>query len=550
MMRGRSYAVHGLATQPDTWFVMPDSPTAAPSHVTQGKIADDAEVAGDAVVSNVASVPPLAPLQSIRLGQLHRVRVAPGTCSLWKVLKETGTNLLTSTQQIAGALVGGMAANAMTGRVAGASNPTDAYANNGVSHALATSMSVAATGFLTSTVATLKSARLSDKDAVRETYNALVAHSDEAIRQHPLPIQTAIHNLDRSVREGFSQNSRSVAWHEQKLRHREEVLMSIPYYAKDIAQWNVGNGQRKLIQEKVQQLIGAYPLEMRASLGNLIQRMRANSISDKPARVQAYLYGPPGTGKTRFVKELAKALDLPVIEIRLPVKQLETLYGYQYSVDYASANTSDLEIMGELPQKLIKSGYTNPIVFFDELTISNAQVLNGLKLLLDKAKETIRMEAFGVELDWRRATVFCASNDKLGHAALIKRMPQLDFLTVGENAKKQILFAMIDATMQTYTQALSAESMTDLKRICVDQYDFILRNDTSPGSRDLENVVENMVHLVASRLIDEMETSEANIRQHIANDFRTMRVTDQQSSALPVTKAAAEVVEKDSDEED
>ena len=482
---------------------------------------------------------PLPPLQSVRLAALQSTRIAPGTCSLWKVLKETGNNLLTGAQQIAGALVGSMAASAMTDRVGGTATLTDAYANSGISQALATSMSVAATGFLTSTVTTLRSAQLSDKDALRETYNALVAHSQEAIKRHPLPIQTAIFSLDKSVREAFALGSRSVAWHEQKLRHREAVLMSIPYYAKDIAQWNVGNPRKRLLQQKIQTLIAAYPAQMRASLENLIQRMRANSISDSPVRVQAYLYGPPGTGKTRFVKELAKALDLPVIEIRLPVKQLEALYGYPYSVDFASANTSDLEIIGELPQKLIKSGYTNPIVFLDELTISNPQILNGLKLLLDKTKETVRMEAFGVELDWRRATVFCASNDKLDHAALIKRMPQLDFLTVSAEAKSEILRATGQATMIAYTDALSAESMAELRKTCLDQYDFILEKDTSPGSRDLETVVENVVHLVAGRMISEVDLSEADIRQHIENVFSTMRLAD-----AAVASAAVECAEE------
>jgi len=525
MMRGSNSTVHRLHTQSDTWFVMPDSPGSEERSVSKEQVSDGK------ITPMGISTPELAPLQSIRLGELQRMRRAPGTCSPWKVLKETGLNLLASAQQVVGALVGSLAASTVSERMVGLPHVSDAHSHSGISHALATSMSTAATGFISSTVTTITSARLSDKDALRETYNALVTHSEEAVKRHPLPVQTAIFSLDKLVREAFSQNSQSVAWHEQKLRHREAILMSVPYYSKDIAQWNIGNPKRSAIQEKIQALISTYPVCMRASLENLIQKMRANSVSENPLRVQAYLYGPPGTGKTRFVRELARALDLPVLEIRLPMRQMDTLYGYPYSVDYASPNTSDLEIVGELPQKLIKSGYTNPIVFFDELTISNEQILNGLKLLLDKSKKTIRVEAFNIELDWRRATVFCASNAKLGHAALITRMPQLDFLMVSAEAKQQILRATCDATMLTYTHALSAESMSDLKNRCLDQHDLILEKDTSPGSRDLEIVAENIVHLIAGHLIDGVETSEADIRQHIESDFNSIRLADQESAA-------------------
>jgi hypothetical protein len=513
---------------------MPASSGSAASGVAAGRI-------GDATIADkAASALDLAPLQSIRLAELQRTRRAPGTCSLWKVLKETGHNLLAGAQQVVGALTGSLAASVISERMAGLPHISGAQTHSGISLALATSMSTAATGFISSTVTTVKGARLSDIDALRETYNALVLHSQEAVKRHPLPIQTAIYGLDKMVREAFSLNSKTVTWHEQKLRHREAILMSVPYYAKDIAQWNQGNAKKTDIQEKVRELIRAYPAEMRPSLENLIQRMRANSVSENPVRVQAYLYGPPGTGKTRFVKEVAKALGLPVVEIRLPLKRLETLYGYPYSVDYASPNTSDLEIIGELPQKLIASGYTNPIVFFDELTISNEQVLNGLKLLLDKSKKTIRVEAFDIELDWRRATVFCASNVKLGHAALIKRMPQLDFLKVSAEAKQQILRTTCNATMLTYMDALTAESMADLQKACRDHYDFILGNDTSPGSRDLDIVAENMVHLIAGHLIDGEETTEAQIRQHIERDFDSMRLPDQARAAVPKAEDAGE----------
>lgn len=89
-------------------------------------------------------------------------------------------------------------------------------------------------------------------------------------------------------------------------------------------------------------------------------------------RGQFYLYGPPGVGKTQFVNELAYALGVPMIEVRITehseFQLLAPAAGHaaQYNWTASTNAVQDINIMGIVPHALSVAGVLNPIIFVDE----------------------------------------------------------------------------------------------------------------------------------------------------------------------------------------
>jgi ATP-dependent Lon protease len=477
--------LYGNLSLPDTLYVLPDAPTPEGGLGSEVNLPRPSTPAGH-----------LESLSSIQEERLEVATVRVGSFAASKAARQVGHHLLESAQQVAGAIGGSLAAGSVSRLLTGQQSGLD----NGVSQAMATSLSSAATTALMNTVKTVSSSRLDEKDAKYETYRNLVDLSKEALLRRPEAVQNAVRNLDSEVKDAYSNQTKDDAWFAQKLRHRSEILLSLPYYSKSVPGWRRGSPERYSLEKKIKTLVDSYPPENRIPLQTLIHRICSVAESTEASRrPQAFLYGPAGTGKTWLVTRLSETLGLPMIKIRVGEKNIDDLLGLKFGGFEPPTNMSDQELIGELPRQMIKSGFNNPIVFIDELSVGNPYLASQLKLLLDANNKGLEIKAYNVSVDWSRATVICASNDKLSDPALASRMELLTFDSVSRDTKITVAKKTIDLAVASQNVSLAPTQVKALLERSLKHINYLVDKDSelSPGAKNLEIAAESLVDFLS-----------------------------------------------------
>jgi len=457
----------------------------------------------------------LLPLIEQQKRRLEESKVTRGTFSA----KITGKHLLRNAGDALQDVLGTAASAAVVG-YASSKLMNEKTDNSGhIAQAAATSLTVATTSLVRSTVATvMNKSQLSERDAEIETFNNLQKKTTPAfLASYPADIQTAVKALDDEVEAEikFADSTHGAVWFQQKIRHRELILLARPSATKPYT--NFGDSEiRKKFYEDLDLLVGDYPTINASTIETLVQRIAANSQSDRPVRSQAYLYGPGGVGKTRLVNLIATTLNAPLVEINIPGKDLGSLMGQRYPARYASPTEHDEKVIGKLQFEMINAGYTNPIVFIDELKLTAAN-LNDLKLLLDPGKKDLQLGGYDARLDWSRATIIIGSNDPLTDEAMQTRLPQIIIMEASRFAKVNVTMKTIETTAGDYMKIMPRDQYNRLWSTCRTRMDQLIDFDNKnfPGVRFLESATENMVHYVAAGLLKGQPRTMNQIRDYV-----------------------------------
>lgn len=481
-----------------------------------------------ASASKAAEDKTVKPLIEKQLQRLERAKVARGTFSAGRTAKLLASDAGEALQDVLGTAVSAGAIGYASSRLLN----EDASTSGHITQAATGSLTVATTSLVRSSVNTLlNKSTLDERGAEEETYKKLKAMTTpEYLASYPKDIQDSVKVIDDGLDEAikFPSAEKGVVWFQQQLRHRELILLARPNETKAFTDF-ADPVLRKAFYSELGKLVKDYPSINETTIETLVQRIAANSQSDRPVRSQAYLYGPGGVGKTRLVGLIAKTLGAPLVEINIPGKDIQSLMGQRWEASYASPTSPDSEVVGELPLKMIQAGFRNPIIFIDEVKLTSHN-LNDLKLLLDPAKKDLKIGGYDAKIDWSRATILIGSNDPLTDEAMQTRLPQIIIREASHEAKIKVATSIVKDAAEGYKKSLSVEQHKRLVSTCLTRLDELTALDDAnfPGVRFLQNSTENLVHFVAGGLLKEAPRTMDDIR-----DYLSIQYAQAKGRALP-----------------
>jgi hypothetical protein len=210
--------------------------------------------------------------------------------------------------------------------------------------------------------------------------------------------------------------------------------------------------------------------------------------------------GRPGTGKTRFVHQLAEALGLPLVEVRLPRSPDEDpILKRLGPQDFLTAlslfptrdNNDPCEAVGVLACAMFEAEVLNPIIFVEEAgeTLNQPHHATLLKDVLDPDNLVLRLRSLdGLQLDFSPSTVIFANNAPLTDAVLHTKLKQVIVARLTEAQKAQILADTLRGEVHGNNARLRTELRRKLEHAMGRLAPLLLDADAShdvPGARHL-----------------------------------------------------------------
>lgn len=495
---------------------------------------------------------PAAPLQVSAYeqwqarAQAHTVR--PGTYSYSRAGKEMALALGSGAQ----AAVGALAATGATMLLASAVNRDDDDTRSGnmdLTQIMALTagpmLAGAATGLVSGLIGAVRKGRLSTAQAQIATHEKFQRDTAGELQRYPADVRDAVRRTDLVLEQLF----KPVEWGdpvdaarvERLLRLRQVNLMALPSRPKVVTEWTTRAG-RAVLDARIHEAVRTFPEEVRENLANVLQRIAANSVADDDTgkrRLQFRLKGPGGTGKDTFIRLIKEILNLPVVELVVPPERdggIEGLLGKEWEAIEQNYPTSDEEMFGKLGIALLKSGFSNTVVFLNEIKLDEPGVNNGLKRLLDPARKSIELKSLSAQIDWSHQTVFVASNDDINpDHALESRWETIELPRATPETKEMVARDIHNRESKNYRKPLAdghpvldAAQQDELDRI----FDAVLplfigeHGKKFPGAR--MEFARSVTTFIAQELRGQNESVEEKTRAFITGHFRTI-----QSAAPP-----------------
>lgn len=479
----------------------------------------------------------LLPLIDRQKAKLVEAKVATGSFHLPILARSLATNAGEAIQDVLGTAASAGAIGYVSSVMLNEQGNTQGH----IFQAAAGTLTPVLTLLIRSTVNTLAyKSTTDDLNAEIETYKNLKKNTN--LETYPDDIQKAVKLLDDDIENAIkSPRGPGAVWFQQKIRHRELVLLARPTEVKRFANFADPQATIKFYSD-VDKIVSEYPKQNQATIKVLVQRIAANSQGNGEVRSQAYLQGPGGVGKTRLVHRIAKVLGAPLVELNINGKSIRELKGLHYSVNFTEPTKPDEEVIGELPLKMIAAGYVNPIVFIDEMKLTHDNV-NELKLLLDPNNKKLKIGGYEANIDWSRATILVGSNDPLTVEALQTRMQQIIIREVSQEAKFKVANDVINeiAGAEVYKKSLTPELHKRLLSTCRTRLDQIIEFDTDnfPGVRFLEASTENMVHFVAAGLLEGKPKDMDELRDYLEIQYAQAKGRPTPGDVVPPPTALA-----------
>ncbi len=372
----------------------------------------------------------------------------------------------------------------------------------GIDSSATTSITYYLSEFIKEVIGVLYTGKVTELVAVRETNKRLNSYlTAEYLSQFSPDIVDHVNQLQEKISEEISEeNNVKVNLIKKTIEQIMLVLLSKPLFTKEI-DYNPN------LRNKVKNLVNSYSPDIQDDMRVLISQIIANSKVQSSEKIMAYLYGPPGTGKTRFVRNIAHLLNLPLIEIRCPAQGLSSLYGEvndQFRSYYNPPSNSFL--IGELPLKMINAGFTNPIIFIDEADITQENV-NDYKQLLNNCKNELAIGGYpGSTIDFSRAVIILASNNRLTDEALLSRMPQFVFHKVFDKTLHDLANKKIDAAIINFLNAYSlTQQQTEALSIAKNLVTHLIQTNQKydiDGLRVIDRLASPIVHFIGEMILD------------------------------------------------
>lgn len=398
--------------------------------------------------------------------QAHTVR--PGTYSYSRVGKEMALALGSGAQ----AAVGALAATGATVLLASAVRGEDEGTHSGhmdltqiMAMTAGPMLAGAATGLVSGLIGAVRKGRLTTAQAQFATHKNFQTDAASELQQHPADVRDAVRRTDLVLEQLFKPiewgDTVDAARVERLLRLRQVNLMALPSRPKVVAAWTTRAG-RAALNTRINEAVRSFPEEVRANLANVLQRIAANSVADNDAgkrRLQFRLKGPGGTGKDTFIRLIKEILELPVVELVVPPEReggIEGLMGKEWEAIEQSYPTTDEEMFGKLGIALLKSGFSNTVVFLNEIKLDEPGVNNGLKRLLDPSRKSIELKSLSTQIDWSHQTVFIASNDDVNpDHALESRWETIELPRATRETKETVARQFHELESKNYRKPLA-----------------------------------------------------------------------------------------------
>lgn len=410
--------------------------------------------------------------------------------------------------------------------------------------------------FASSTIKSFRESKMDLNEGLKYVHAILKEQSAEVLKSLPQDIQQKIQSFDRTATTLLAQNHADVAF--KLLKRREQVYLAFPTKTLNISHRDK-NGDpevKRILDHRVQDLINRYPDDQQPALQLLISAIRDNSISIKGNRVQAYLYGPPGTGKTTFVKQLAEVLGIPMCFISMSSLEPSQLLGLEYSDDYFGQ--ADEVVLGKIASCFIESGFTNPLIFFDEAgeylsdstsqsagfdlnALKRQQIQGEFKKITDPSSSLLDNKGLGIKLDTSRATFLFASNYPLTNAALLSRITQISLSLLTKGEKTTAALGSLEQSLCEKGEFLPEWEIEGIRKIALEYLPYIVDEDEkrNPGARTVQAVIQEFINQV--EFLQEQERTTGNsmitdelLKQRILGSFERREPIPTQTSVKSI----------------
>lgn len=464
-----------------------------------------------------AENPKLSSLYSRQQTRYEKAKVNPGDRSISRGLKGLGNNLASAAQDVAATA---MSAGAITYATSALSPGSDSTNSSGhIAQAATTSLTAAVTTLVRSSVDTVvHGSKLTELGAEQETFWKFKrSTSPEMLKAYPEYIKTDVDQLDQRVENAIKAGNTDVAFFKQQNRHRELVLLARPLEAKDLTH----NGDKGKVEKVMRDLDFLFKdLEDPAAFKSLAMRIIMNSMAENPTRVQAYFDGPGGVGKSYIIQTMAEMIGAPFVYVRVSEERYKSgvkqMLGTEWPIEYSPATEPEEKTIGSLQMSMIRAGYTNPVIFIDELK-ADAQNINDLKVLLDPAKRSLKLGGYQSQLDWSRATVIVASNDKLNDEPLQTRMLLMHLSKASDSVKRTVVSARVQSEVSNYQFMLSDKQRSNLLGRCNSKVDELIAvdNKTFPGARYIDAAASMLVNYIAAGVMERKPRTNKQITDFI-----------------------------------
>lgn len=254
---------------------------------------------------------------------------------------------------------------------------------------------------------------------------------------------------------------------------------------------------------QIRELLSPYNSQTRSTIKNFIQQIYLASnreLTSTSTRITpVLLVGPPGTGKTFLARNIAKTLDLPMLEINLSnyAEKSERLYGFHnlWGNEYHRGVILETLMHGK--------GHKNVILFIDEIdklfngNSNNSDKENMLKSwllnILEPSLLTSYSPIFDINLPIDNIIIILAANKDFSEEALRQRINRIYFEGFSRDNKEKIAL-----------QQLNSENI-EINESVRRNLDRLLDIDQLAGVRVLKQVVNKyIVHLKSQEKFNEL----------------------------------------------
>jgi len=167
---------------------------------------------------------------------------------------------------------------------------------------------------------------------------------------------------------------------------------------------------------------------------------KINNPTDNISLNPIYLLGSPGTGKTKFVNDLAKILDIPVIA--------GSFDSFKHHPGETKFNENAVHMYVKALHQAIKTRKTRTFILFIDEFDKRLERMSNILYYLNSNNNVIEDECLQISVNIGNILLICAGNKSITqvhkcHIPLDNRFIKINFPKIPNNLKKTIVYNTI-----------------------------------------------------------------------------------------------------------